>query len=198
MSVCNKPDIQFIKRLKKGDRKAFEALFNDKHQQVYAYCLTLVKSGMEAEEIMLDVFLTVWKKRAQIKPDLSLNALLFKITKDLSFNYLKKAAREYNFRKVLQEQSTHPVGNATEAQIFSEEYDQLADRAINKLPPKRKIIFTMSRQMGMSYEDIAQQLGISKNTVKVQLVKASKFLKEYVATHADISFFLLLSLFFQR
>ena len=181
------PDAHFIKQLSKGDEKAFEKLFMERHAQVYTYCLRLIRSEEAAEEIMHDVFLTVWKKREQLNPALSLNALLFKITKDLSFNYLKKAARELAFRLDLKEKVCNTAGNFTEDQILSEEYDQLATLAINELPPQRRTIFLMRRQQEMSYEEIAEQLGISKNTVKVQLVKASKFLKEYFTAHTDIS-----------
>jgi len=182
-------DQHFINQLKKGHTKAFEQLFMEKHAQVYAYCLKFIKSEEAAEEIMHDVFLAVWKKRAQLNPGLSLNALLFKITKDLSFNYLKKAARELTFRQALKEKVCQPGRNFTEDQVLSEEYEQMAAVAINELPPQRRIIFMMRRQKGMSYEEIAEQLGISKNTVKVQLVKASKFMKAYLTAHTDISLF---------
>jgi RNA polymerase sigma-70 factor (ECF subfamily) len=138
----------------------------------------------------------VWRKKEQLNPALSLNALLFKITKDLSFNYLKKAARELTFRLALKEKVCHAPTNFTEDQVLSEEYDQMAAMAIDELPPQRRTIFMMRRQGGMSYEEIADQLGISKNTVKVQLVKASKFLKEYFISHTDISFLWALSLLY--
>lgn len=197
MSTGNQFDTTFIYRLAQGDQKAFEMLFNQKHQQVYAYCLKLIKSEVLTEEVMQDVFLTVWKKRDRIDPDRSLDALLYKITRDLSFNCLKRSARELKFRQEMQAKVCLPVDSPAEDKMIEEEYEKLADGAINSLSPRRRLIFTMSRQMGMSYEEIAIKLGISKNTVKVQLVKASKSLREYVATHADITLFLLLSLFFK-
>lgn len=103
-------------------------------------------------------------------------------------------ARERRFRSELAATSYHPVANATDAAMLTEEYGTLAHRAINQLPPQRRLIFTLRRQQDLSHEEIAQQLGISKNTVKVQLVKASKFLREYFATHTDISLVWILSL----
>ena len=192
MLTSNRSDKSLITQLRRGDTKAFERLFADQHARVYAYCRKFVKREELAQEVTLDVFMTVWKKRTQLDDTFSLNALLFKITKDLSFNCLKKAAREQAFQSELAARNNHSATNATEEQMQWKEYDKMAIRAIGQLPPQRQRIFTMRREQDMSYEEIAEQLGISKNTVKVQLVKAAKFLREYFATHADISFLWLL------
>lgn len=192
MSIDRPSDLPLITLLRQGDAKAFDRFFTEKHRTVYAYCRKWVKQEELAEEVTLDVFMTVWKKRAHLDPHLSLDAFLFKITKDLSFNCLKKMVREQKFRHELSATSIHPATNTTEARILSEEYDRMAGRAIEQLPPQRRRIFLMRRQRDMSYEEIAEQLGISKNTVKVQLVKASRFLREYFAAHTDISFVWLL------
>lgn len=189
-------EASMVHRLNQGEAQVFDQLFADKHQQVYAYCLRLIKSKEMAEEVMMDVFLTVWKKRAQINAEQSLDALLFKIAKDLSFNCLKKLAREQAWRSSFQKQWSHPTYDPIDTQIRTQEYDRVASQAIDELPPQRRTIFTMRRQMDMSPAEIAEQLGISKNTVKTQLLKASKFLREYVMTHTDISFVVALSMFF--
>ena len=194
MATEKKMSVPMIQRLNQGDCKAFDQLFMEKHQQVYAYCLKLVKSEEVAEEIMMDVFLTVWKKREQLRADQSLNALLFKMTKDLSLNYLKKSAREQALRVTFQQQWSHPAYNPMDTQMLMEEYDRVASRAIDQLPPQRRAIFTMRRHLDMSTSEIAQQLGISKSTVKGQLAKASTFLREYLMTHTDISLVWVLSL----
>ncbi len=188
MALEQKMGACLVKRLNQGDTKTFDRLFAEKHQQVYAYCLRLVKSEEVAEEIMMDVFLTVWRKRELMRADQSLNALLFKITKDLSVNYLKKSAREQALRIKFQQQWLHPTHNPTDTQMLSQEYDRIASQAIEQLPPQRRTIFTMRRHLDMSTSEIAQQLGISQSTVKGQLAKAAKFLREYIMTHTDISF----------
>lgn len=188
MIASHQSDEYLITQLRRGNAQAFERLFADQHPRVYAYCRKFVKREELAQEVTLDVFVTVWKKRTQLDTNLSLTAFLFKITKDLSFNCLKKVAREQAFQSELAARNRRSAANTTEAQVQWQEYDKMATQAIDQLPPQRRKIFAMRRQQDMSHEEIAQQLGISKNTVKVQLVKASKFLREYFATHADISF----------
>ncbi len=187
---------RFYNQLNQGDSYAFDQLFKSKHQHIYAYCLKIIHSPELAEEVMMDVFLTVWKKKKLIRADRSLDALLFKIAKDLSINCLKKIAREQKYSLTLATTEQHPARNATETQIFSREYEQLAQRAIAQLPPRCKLIYTMSYQQDVKNAIIAQELGLSLNTVKVQLAKARRLLKEYIIAHSDISLMWVIGLWF--
>lgn len=180
-------DSSFFARLIQGDSRAYDRLFTEYHQQIYAFCLRFIGSEELAEEVMMDVFVKVWRKRAHIKPDRSLRSLLYKIARDLSIDCLRKTARERKRQTTLSNCEDYLSSNPTEEQLLTDEYNQLACQAINQLPPQRKAIFTMRRQLDMSPTEIAQQLGISKNTVRVQLVKATKFLRHYFVTHTDIS-----------
>lgn len=178
-------DSLLIQKIKEGNENAFDELFKIYHQQILLYCLKVTKSKEVSEEIMQDVFITIWRKRFLIDVELSLEALLFKISKDLSLNYLKKNLREkcsmeaYYYSKIFS-------GDLTEHSIASNEYHNISKAAINKLPVKQRMIFKMKRFMGLSYERIADKMGISKNTVKVQLVRANKSLKKELAPYVEI------------
>ena len=178
----------FFDQLIQGDSRAYDQLFAEYHQQIYAFCLKFIGSEELAKEVMVDVFVRVWSKRTHINPNRSLHSLLYKIAHDLSIDCFRKMARERRRQTTLSDCQDHPSSNLTEEQLLTDEYDQLAHQAVSQLPPQRKVIFTMRRQLDMSPTEIAQQLGISKNTVRVQLVKATKFLRHYLATHTDISF----------
>ncbi|MEM9676327.1 MAG: RNA polymerase sigma-70 factor [Bacteroidota bacterium] len=181
--------MSFTTRLIQGDSRAYDQFFTEHHQQVYTFCLKLISSEELAEEVMMDVFFTVWKKRKRIDPERPVKSLLYKVARDLSVDCLRKIARERKNQITLSEYKDPVARNTTEDHLITEEYNQLAHQAIDRLPPQRKIIFTMRRQLDMSPSEIAQQLGISKNTVRVQLVRANSFLRDYLATHTDISFF---------
>lgn len=173
-------------RLITGDEAAFRAIFDLYRDRLFCYCLKFTKSREAAEEIVQDVFIKVWENRQAVNPDLSFKAYLYQITKNLAFNFLKKAAGEVSFkRKVLL--YLEVAHNQPEEACILQDYEQLAEKAIQMLPPQRQLIFRMSRREGMSHEEIAAILGISKNTVKVQIVKASKTLRDFFQLHTDIA-----------
>ncbi|CAN5911035.1 RNA polymerase sigma-70 factor [soil metagenome] len=180
-----------VLRLIAGDEAAFRAIFDRYRDRLFTYCLKFTKSREAAEEIVQDVFMKIWENRLSIDPDLSFNAYLYQITKNLAFNFLKKAAGEISFKQSVLGylENAH---NQSEDDCIYQDYEQLAESAISLLPPKRQMIFQMSRQEGMSHEAIAASLGISKNTVKVQIVKASKTLRAYFRLHTNIAVGLLL------
>lgn len=177
-----KIDRFLILGIKEGDKHAFDALFMAYHHQIFLYCLNFTKSKEVSEEIMQDTFITIWKKRTLIDVEQSLEGLLFKISKDLSLNYLKKVLREKCFMETMHALHTFSQ-NFTENSVASNECYHIATEAINNLPAKQRMIFKMNRFMGFSYETIADKLGISKNTVKVQLVRANKSLKKVFAAY---------------
>jgi RNA polymerase sigma factor (sigma-70 family) len=82
-----------------GDERAFRAIFDRYRDCLYGYCLKFTKSKEAAEEIVQDVFVKVWETRSNLNPDLSFKAYLYQITKNLAFNFLKKAAGESSFKK---------------------------------------------------------------------------------------------------
>lgn len=165
---------------------AFDKVFNAYHHQIFLYSLKFTKSKEASEEIVQDVLMILWKKRKLIDEKRSLEALLFKISKDLSLNFLKKELREKCSKDLFRLHQTES-GNFTENFVASGEYYQIATKAISRLPQKQRVIFKMNRFMGLSYEAIADKLGISKNTVKVHMVRANKSLKKALTSMADIT-----------
>jgi RNA polymerase sigma-70 factor (family 1) len=182
MSKRTQIDRFLMLKIKEGNKQAFDTLFMTYHHQIFLYCVRFIKSKEVAEEIMQDVFMIVWKKRAIIDAEQSLGGLLFKISKDLSLNYLKKEVREKCFMEAMQG-SLQVSGNVTEDSVASDEYYRVAARAVGKLPTNQRLIFKMNRFMGFSYEAIGEKLGISINTVKVQLVRANKSVRKVLAAH---------------
>lgn len=190
MSEPSNSDRFLVKRLNEGDESAFDTLFMKLHHQVFLYCLKLTKSREVAEEIMQDVFIKVWEKREKINPQFPIGSFIFKITRDLCINYLKKVSREKSFKEELKNKFENLTSDHTENQVIYDDYYRIASFAISQLPTQRKKIFEMNRIMGLSNEEIARRLGISKNTVKVQLSKASKFVKAYFTAHTDVTMLL--------
>jgi len=182
-------DKLLIKELVEGNNKAFRALFDMYRNDVYAYSFSMLKSKVYAEEIVQDVFLKVWQFRERIDPKLSFKSYIFTITRNLTFNFISKAATDKKLREEVFYMSQKFYTPLSE-RVLEVDYEALKNKAIDQLPPKRKLIFELSRNEGMTYEEISEHLGISISTVKSQMSKALESIKKFLFTNADITFVL--------
>jgi RNA polymerase sigma-70 factor (family 1) len=172
-----------------GNEKAFQQLFESYYKDIYTYSWSILKSHEYAQEMVQEVFLSVWLHREKLNPELSFKSFIFTITRNLSFNFLKKLANDKKLRETLFYKSQKNC-NTTDTHVQDADYDKIKYAAIENLPPKRKHIFELSRNQDMSYEDISFQLGISVSTVKTQMSKALKFIRQFLKVNGDITFFL--------
>lgn len=187
-------DRLLIQQLIASNEQAFLTIFNAYRKEVYVYSLSILKSESYAEEIVQEVFLKIWIKREDLDETLALKPYIIVITKNLCLNVLKKAAYDNKMREEIfyqSQKSFNPIYN----DIREEELERLQKEALDLLPPRRRIIFEMSRNEGKSYKVISQELGISMNTVKSQMNKALETLRIFLLKNSDISFTLLLLAF---
>ena len=182
-----------IKEMVVGNERAFEFLYAKYYPPIYAYCFSLLKTREDAEEIVQEVFTKLWVHASDIDLNSSLKAYLYTITKNLSFNYLKKSSNQHTLKESLFYRAIS-TRDATFEILIDKEYQSLKIEAIELLPEKRRIIYQMSRDQGMSYDDISSELNISMSTVKNQMSKALQFIRKYLQLKADVTFLLLYSL----
>ena len=174
-----------IRKVKNGDTLAFEELFNKYYQKLKQFTYQFTKSEFIAEEIVQEVFINLWVKRDKIDLNLSFNGYIYRITRNLLINHLKKMARDEKALEEFWYNMDKEKDNVSE-QILDKEYNQHLEEAIDKLPKQKQLIFRLSREEGKSHYQIAEELGISKNTVKNHMVAAIKAIKNYLQTNADI------------
>ncbi|HVI46877.1 MAG TPA: RNA polymerase sigma-70 factor [Chitinophaga sp.] len=169
--------VECISKIKAGDTAAFRELFYAYKDALFGYACKLCRSPEMAEEAVQEVFMKVWINRQQLDPSLSIRAYLYTAIRHCIFNILKKAALDENLRQAVFYHQ--PVAaNTTEDDVNAAELQRMKSRMLDMLPPQRKLIFCLSRIEGLSHEEIAIRLGISKNTVKDQIVKARRFLRQ--------------------
>jgi len=164
--------------LKNGDTESFKWIYAQYHSLIYYYSLKFIQQETMAEEATADVFITLWKKRTLIDPNLPSQAFLYKIAKDTAYNYLKKIAANDRLKQVYLK--NYPLIDLKNGEVLFLEKEQLEqlNQIIETLPPKRLEVFKLRYHKGLNNNTIAQQLGISINTVKVHLAKSRLFLKE--------------------
>lgn len=173
-----------ILRLQQDDSDAFLELYNQYHQPLYHYVLRFVKSPAIAEDVLQDVFLKIWEIRSRINPDLSVKAYLYRICRNSVFKLLKKMAVDENLRVQVLQQFGQSVADA-DLKVLWQQYETLLQAAINRLPPQRQKVFRLCREEGKTYEQVAEELGISRNTVKEHMVLAMKLIREHIDQYGD-------------
>jgi RNA polymerase sigma-70 factor (ECF subfamily) len=138
-----------------------------------------------AEEIVQDVFVKIWINRAGLPAIRHFPDFLYIIARNHTFNALRKLARE----RKLHEASTEDLsiaGVSTEAIILQRDYDRLLQQAVARLPPQQRLVYTLGRQEGFTREEIAAQLQISPETVKVHMSGALRTLRSYFKDHDEL------------
>jgi RNA polymerase sigma-70 factor, ECF subfamily len=179
-----------VKQLKEGDLDAFHLVYDHYWSDLLLFALHFLKRREEAEEAVQDIFLKLWEKRQLIDEGLSFNGFVFVVAKRILVNKIKLKSK-YKFIEVAEDVITK---SDTEDPLICQELLALSEKAISLLPSKREQIFRMSRERGLSHNDIAQELGISQKTVENQIILAMKGIKEYLGRHSDYSFLIVVLL----
>ena len=150
---------------------AFQFLFDRYRNKIYTVALMYVKSAVIAEEIVQDVFLKLWYQRKNITEICSLENWLFTLTRNQTFNCLKKIAHESMAREKWIEQNVLSE-NTTDQKILNEEYQQLHEQAINNLTQHQHQVYTLGKEDGLPYDAISKSRTISPLPVKHTIERA--------------------------
>ena len=176
-----------------GDRDAFTQLYTDHLNNLFRYIFLITKSKEETEEILQEVFIRIWENRSKLVAIDSFENYVFRCAKNkLLDNIRRQQVKQRVFSEI--KRSKEVSASTTSDQSTYKEYYLLVQQAIEKLPPKRKLIFRLNIENGYSREEIARHLNISDSVVKKQIYKASYFVRAYLAKHGEVSMSLLTAL----
>ena len=174
---------KIVKRFIKGDQCAFEQIYYTYSKKLYHFCLGLIKDPNEAMEVVQDVFVTLWEKREQVNPEMNIENFLITIAYNSIRKMFRKKSNKQKAIDHLMEGYSGITENTEKTVIYNDLYNK-AETSIQKMPPKRKMVYKLSRQEGMSAKEIAEKLGISKRTVDGHLEEALSFLKTELAKYS--------------
>ena len=181
-------DEVLVRQLTNGDRDAFWELFEKYHHRLYRHVLKFAKSPELAEDVVQDTFLKIWENRQNLNPEMSFAGYLQALSRNQVLNLLKRTAVERRIKKEFVFKVEN-VSNTTENSLADHEYEALISQAIEQLPPQRQAIFRLCRQEGKTYQETAEMLGISKNTVKEHMVLAMKAIRNFFSLHTGLTLF---------
>lgn len=155
-----------------GDTRAFRQIFDALFSNLTKFSFSFVHSKEAATEIVDELFVQLWVKRAEIMKINDLRVYLYTATKNASLNYISKKAKQIELEPYenLQVQMTDSV--SPEQIMITKEMLQKIKEAIDSLPPRCKLIFKFVREDGLSYCEVAEILGLSIKTIDAQMVIA--------------------------
>jgi len=187
-------DNNLVPLLRKGNEQAFKLLFKKYGNRLYKFSLKYLKDKGDAEDLLSDVFLNIWKNRQSLKDNLSFQSYLFTIAyNNIRQRFLKKS-REEKYIRIFTEK--YLVNDSQEEDQL--DYDFLVktiNETIGLLPPRRKEIFILSYKDELKNGEIAEQLDLSENFVRKQLSIARKFIIGKMKENNRLGGILLLCLF---
>ena len=181
------PDYFCVKCLAEGDEDAFVALYNKYHRKLYYAALKMMQSEALAQDVIQNTFLKIWDIRTTLDPKRNFAAYISVICRNMIFDLFKKATYEETVKKELQ-QFADVIEPDREDDDFYDTYKELLDKAIANLPPQRRLVFESCKLQEKSYDEVAQSMKISRSTVQDHIVKANKFIREYLLTNGNYSF----------
>lgn len=174
---------ELLSQIREDDTRAFEYIYNIYSSRLYGSIYKVVKSTDITEEILQESFQRVWEYRKTIKLDKCFRSYLFTIARNLLYDYFNRTSRQRLTDQYLLARQSESATDSR-IQLENKEADLLFEKAIGELPPQRKIVYTLCKIEGRSYEDVSKTLGISVSTISDHIVKATKFIKSYYLSRA--------------
>lgn len=168
----------------------FKRLFDIYKNRVFGYVLALTHSPYIAEEITQEIFIKLWLCRNTLGGLNNPEAYIFSMARNKTLNFLRKSAHESRVLRELQNQMI-PGNNNVEEQSLLSDRQSLLEEALTRLPPRRRLVYQMSREQGLNHLEIANRLRVSPNTVKNHLVTALRFIRTYLGAMNSAILFLL-------
>lgn len=180
-------DQELIKELRNQNRKAFGILIDEFQQKVFHSCLSFVPNKEDAEDITQEVFLEVYKSINGFKADSKLSTWIYKITtnKCLEFIRRKNTQKRFGYKQnidnsemAIDQQNYFTEFNHPGVVLENKEKAQLLYRTINTLPESQRIVFTLVKIDGKSYQEAVDITGKSLSSVESIMFRAKKSLRE--------------------
>jgi RNA polymerase sigma-70 factor (ECF subfamily) len=185
---------ELIHLIAESDEAAFAKLFDHYRNKIYTVALKLTHSTTVAEEIVEDVFLKIWLRRAVLNEIENFSAYLYTIARNESYKILKQIAKNYKI-VLLTESNGLLLDNNTQEYLIEREFTSLLQKAIDRLPHQQKQVYQLMKEGDLKRGEVAELLEIKPETVKFHLAQAMKNIRTYCMMYlsSSVGFLLLLS-----
>lgn len=168
-----------------GDEAAFRQIYHHYKKRLFPFVLKMTHSEDQAEELVQEIFIQLWLSRSAFKTIQYPTSYIFQIASNKTLNHLKKVASNTGLiEKAFYGQPEWSTN--TEDTIAFRESRAMIDSAVSELPSQRQLIYRLSREEGLSLDEIAERLNLSRSTVKNQLGHALRSIRDFLEQKASI------------
>lgn len=171
--------------LRANEEGVIDLLFREHYTHVCKAAYRILPDGNLIEDMAQDVFFELWKKRETININSSIGAYLKRAVINKTLNYIR--SQKMKFSDVENHQQEFNTAADALTGLETEELSQVLYKAIDDLPNKCRIVFSLSRFEEMTYQEIAKQLDISPKTVENQISKALRLLRQALAEYRGLA-----------
>lgn len=169
-----------ISKIKEGDIGAFEQLFRTYRTPLCLYALGITGRREVAEEIVQELFYTLWKGRERLSIFSSLKSYLYGAVRNQSLRYCEQFQVRERHRQEALSASGEALASTPHDRLEYRELEEIITRTLLRLPERRRRIFLLHRLEGLKYREIADRLSLSVKTIEVEMSKTYHLLRKEV------------------
>lgn len=186
---------ELLEAIAGGDEGAFRQLFDAYREPIFYYLVNITKSKEISEELLTDIFMKLWTGREWIESIKNIGAFLKKVSYNKAIDYLRYAARRRKLQDVIALEIIPHETSSPERILLEKDYKRIIEEAVSNLTPQRQKVYRLSREKGLTHDEIAQRLNLSPNTVSNHIKASLKSIKGHLAQH-DVDKLMLFFLFY--
>jgi RNA polymerase sigma-70 factor, ECF subfamily len=183
-SEPDQPEIEWMRRISEGDMEAFRLLVETHQSRIVGTISKMLGSDLEAEDLAQQVFIRVWRSAPRYKPTAKFTTWLFRITRNLVFNEMRRKRHFVDHADDLTEPAERKERGPDQV-LLEEELQTAIQDAISKLPETQRLAIVLRRYEELPYEEIAKVMGTTVPAVKSILFRARAELRERLAKYLE-------------
>jgi RNA polymerase sigma-70 factor (ECF subfamily) len=178
-------DQELTALLREGSKDAFRILYDRYGLKIHRFALSYLKSEHDAEELVQDVFLKLWTKRSSLDVSGNIRAYLYKVAVNSVYDFIRRKNLELVFQEFANGRPRED--DSTWDEVVYNDLSAQLNQLMAQMPEQRRKIFKLSKEKGLSNDEIAERLGLSKRTVENQIYRATAFLKDKLKQNSVLS-----------
>lgn len=188
-------EVEWLSALKAGDEAALRKIFDRHYPLLVADANRLLKDPDASRDLAQETFVELWKKRETLLIHTSLRAYLKRAVINKTLNYIK-SRQKFSFEATDEQDKGEDSFEKMQTQEQQDSLEKALMQAVDQLPEKCRLVFTLSRFEDLSHKEIAEQLEISVKTIENQITKAMKYLRQALIAYKELSSIVILTYLF--